>query len=504
MLRIESTKRDRVNLDGLRSSQLPFVVVAVLKLLAPHPLAFAGSTPAEASAAPDPLLLHQSDTLSVRGHLQTGFNLVAEDNLFWDLAARAAGDDEFDPDAGWLETYLEPGFSFERRLRHGSALFGMASAVASYTSGTDAFDARDTGRVTLEEGYLGYRTDLGGGRKLETSLGARTLRLGTGMLIANGGADGFERGALKFGPREAWELAGLMQISHDQLKATGFYLEPNEMASNDTSNRLAGMDLRWDGDGGGYAGLTYLHVLESEAVYPQAAPRGDGSPTFIPGGREGLNTLNFYGRTEPFDGGFQGLAFSGDLAYQGSDEIDLRAWGGRLKAEYTFADQPWRPVLAYSYQAFSGDDPNTERLERFDPLYYDGSPSAWATGSKSAMVFINSNVQSHNLSLRVTPTPRDILTLRYSHVRAHELRSPVQFGQATRLVFSDGLSTVASGVVDAHLSDDIFLEYTHVLNPNTYLTAGVSVSFPGEGIKEAAGGGAPNWAGVFLNVVINY
>ena len=187
-----------------------------------------------------------------------------------------------------------------------------------------------------------------------------------------------------------------------------------------------------------------------------------------------------------------------------NDEIDLSAWGGRVKAEYTFADQPWRPTLAYSYRVFTGDDPNTGDLERFDPLYYDGSPSAWATGSKSAMVFINSNVQSHNLSLRVTPTPSDILTLRYAHVRAHELRSPVQFGQATRVDISDELSTVVSGVTDAHLSDDVFLEYTRVINPNIYLTGGLSVSFPGDGIKAAAGGDAPSWTGAFLNVVINY
>jgi hypothetical protein len=460
--------------------------------------------PKGSPAASDPMLLHQSDSLSVRGHFQSGFNLVAEDNLFWDLAARAAGNTAFDPDARWLELFVEPGLSFERRLSPGSAFFGKVSSVASYTAGTDAFDASDTGRVTLEEGYLGFRTDFDGDWGLETSVGPRSLRLGTGMLIANGGADGFERGALKFGPREAWEMAGLLQVSKGRYKATGFYLDANEMSSNDTINRLCGVDLRWDGEGGGYAGLTYVHVLESEAPYPKAAPQGVGRPNFLPGAREGLNTLNFYGRTEPIKGLLEDLALSVDLAYQWNDEIDLRAWGGRLKAEYTFADHPWRPVLSYSYQIFTGDDPNTGRLERFDPLYYDGSPSAWATGSKSAMVFINSNVQSHNFSLRLTPTERDILTLRYAHVRAHELRSPVQFGQATRVEFSDGISTVVSGVTDPHLSDDLFLEYTRVINPNIYLTAGFSISFPGDGIKAAAGGSAPNWTGAFINVVINY
>lgn len=452
----------------------------------------------------DPMLLVESDTLSIRGHLQSGVNLVAERNLFWDLARRATGNTTFDPDAEWVESFVEPGISFESSLEGGSVLFGKVSTVASYTGSTDAFDATDTGRITLEEAFLGYRSEGIGEWEFETSVGPRPLRLGTGMLIANGGADGFERGALKFGPREAWEFAGLIKLSKGPLGITGFFLDANEMDSNDTRNELGGVDLRIDGEKGGYSGLTFLQAIQSEAPYPQAGPGGFGPPLFLPGGREGLNALNYYGRTQPFGGALEDLALSLDLAYQWNERVDLQAWGGRAMVEYTFSDARWSPTLSYHYQQFSGDDPNTPGLERFDPLYYDGSPSAWATGSKSAMVFINSNVESHNLSLRVNPTPRDILTFRYAHVRAAELRSPVQFGQATRLTFSGGNSTVVSGVTDAHLSDDFFLEYTHIINPNTFLTGGVSVSVPGNGIESAAGGDAPIWSGVFLNVVVNY
>ncbi|MCB1099955.1 MAG: hypothetical protein KDN22_30600 [Verrucomicrobiae bacterium] len=76
--------------------------------------------------------------------------------------------------------------------------------------------------------------------------------------------------------------------------------------------------------------------------------------------------------------------------------------------------------------------------------------------------------------------------------------------RATREDFSDGLSTIVTGVTDVHLSDDVFLEYTRFITPNTYLTGGVSISFPGDGTNSAAGGGAPNWTGVFLKVVIHY
>lgn len=63
---------------------------------------------------------------------------------------------------------------------------------------------------------------------------------------------------------------------------------------------------------------------------------------------------------------------------------------------------------------------------------------------------------------------------------------------------------VVSGVVDAHLADDIFLEYNRIINPNTFLTAGVSVSFPGKGIREIIDGEAPRWLGGFVNVVVSF
>ncbi len=452
----------------------------------------------------DPMLFHKSAQLTVRGHLRFGVNAVTETNLFWDLAESATGNAIFDPDAEWLESYVGPGVSFERRLSSGSTFFGKVSLIASYTAGTDAFDTGDTGRVTLEEGHLGYRKLLKNEWRLEATLGPRAFKLGTGMFIVNGGSDGFERGALKFGPREAWENAGVLQLSRRQFKGAVFYLDANELSSNDTGNRLGGFDLRWDGETGGYAGFTSLHVIESEAVYPRAGEGGQGPPIILAGAREGLNTLNFYGRAKRFKRNAVNLALAADLAYQWNGENDLEAWGGRVKAELTLADLRWRPILAYSYQLFTGDDPDTSGLERFDPLYYDGSPSAWATGSKSAMVFINSNVQSHNLSVKLTPTPRDIATLRYAHLRAHELLSPIQFGQATRVEFSDGLPTVITGVTDAHLSDDFFIEYTRIITSSIFLTCGLSVSNPGEGIERAAGGDADIWTGGFINVVINY
>ena len=63
---------------------------------------------------------------------------------------------------------------------------------------------------------------------------------------------------------------------------------------------------------------------------------------------------------------------------------------------------------------------------------------------------------------------------------------------------------VVSGVTDAHLADDLFLEWSRIVNRNTFLTAGVSVSFPGAGIDNVVGQSADPWTGGFVNVVFNF
>lgn len=298
-------------------------------------------------------------------------------------------------------------------------------------------------------------------------------------------------------------MAGIVKLSGNGLTGTAFYLDPNELPSSDAKNELAGFDLRYDGANGGYLGATFVSVLNSETPYPQAAPGGIGAPAVIPGAREGTQTLAVYGATSPFEGMLSNWNFTTDLALQRNEDIDLEAWAGRVQASYTFADMGWSPRITLGYQTFSGDDPNTAALERFDPLYYEGSPTAWATGTKSASTFINSNVNALSLALQLRPSPRDTFTARYTHIRANELRSPIQFGQATRVDTTGPTSNVVSGVTDAHLADDIFFEYSRVLNPNTFLTAGVAVSFPGKGIRNIVGN-SDSWTGGFVNVVINF
>ncbi|MCX7554367.1 alginate export family protein [Marinicella sp. S1101] len=249
--------------------------------------------------------------------------------------------------------------------------------------------------------------------------------------------------------------------------------------------------------------MTYANILTSNAAYPQAATGGAGAPSVTPGNRRGMSFFNVYYKHHFTDGMLQGWYFSADYAHQKNSRIDMEAWAGRIQARYVFRSKKYQPRMMYSHQTFSGDDPNTPSQERFDPLFFEGSPSSWATGTKSAMTFINSNVKSHQLEWSLKPSIKDTLTLRYAHIRVDKIRSPVQFGQAVRFELA-GNDNIVAGVTKPHLADDVFIEYSRILTPNKYLTAGFSVSMPGEGLDAAASRNLPNWMGGFVNIVINY
>jgi hypothetical protein len=145
----------------------------------------------------------------------------------------------------------------------------------------------------------------------------------------------------------------------------------------------------------------------------------------------------------------------------------------------------------------------TTRLERFDPLFYDGSPGGWATGSNGSFVFINTNINAHKLKLAAMPSPKDIVTFRYAHISANHKRSPLQFGQATRPDFTStaGSPGLVAGVTKRHLADDILIEYTRIVARKIFATIGVAHSWSGAGLDELAFGQSKNWTSGFLNIV---
>lgn len=305
----------------------------------------AASVAGAAAQESDPTLLHDANGLKVRWHFQLGLNAVAETNLFWDLGEFAAPESGFESDTQWLESYAKPGLSVQKSLGRASTLTGKVTGVMSYTLGTDAFDSSDTGRVTLEEAYVRFSTVFANGVATEFSAGGQEVSFGAGMLMSKGGSSGFERGSLKLGPHRAWQRAAVAKVSGHGTTGTAFYVDANEMASNELGNRLAGVDVRLDGKTGGYVGSTYARVVGSRAPYPKAAPGGVGPAEIEPEARDGLNAWNVYARTNAFAGALKNLFLTADLAYEWNPRIDLSAWAGRVQTGYAFADARGVPTL---------------------------------------------------------------------------------------------------------------------------------------------------------------
>jgi len=60
------------------------------------------------------------------------------------------------------------------------------------------------------------------------------------------------------------------------------------------------------------------------------------------------------------------------------------------------------------------------------------------------------------------------------------------------------------GVPEPELSDEIYLQYSHVFNPKLVATAFVSRSSPGNGLEAAAPQGTEAWTTIGLGLTANF
>ena len=436
----------------------------------------------------------------VQLHVDAGLQLIHERNPFWGLAEQFAPSADYQPSYGWAEGFVKPSVQFTHPLQGGQVVYGTASALASYTARDDIFLQGNTGRVLLEDAFLGLRqprseTQWG----YDLSVGAQPYRLGQGFLLSNGAGNGFERGAAVSAPRKAWGLAALGRLQGTAWSADAFYLDPNELRSGNTGTRIAGVNAAWSPGADASVGLAYFKVLESTAPYPQAPVR------IIDGGREGLQTLDLHWRFEPKEGPLAGFSAMGELALQRNARVQMQARGLGMELGYRWAGAPLAPRLSYSARYFSGDDPSTpHRLERFDALFYDGGPATWSSGGNGSFAFYNANLMVHRVRLDLTVSPQDFVNLSYWNIHAAQANSPLQYGQAGRLAIANGQIGLISGVPRRALSQELYLEHTRVLSQHLFFTWGVALAFPQEGIKAVLPAGARRWTGVLANLSYRY
>ncbi len=479
---------DSITVDGEPTAVTPPVTA----------VSSASSQSSATSPAPSDPLLFESGPTRVKVSVDAVLQQSGVTGSWWNLSERFAPDAGYKLDRAWAETWIKPGIRVDTTVSDDLTLYSGVSYVGSGNIGEDVFEQGNQGLWAVEDAYLGSRIVLPDETtSLDLSYGRQPYKIGSGMLIAVGAMNGFERGATTTFARRAWEEAGILSFHRGPFSWDGFYLNPNELRSASTNTRLAGTRFQWTPEASQVFGVAYLNVFDS--IYPYVA----APIQLIPDGRQGLNTLHLYGNWNPLIDSHPGWHLAGDYAHQWNDRIQMAADAFNVESGYTFAETPWSPRLVYAFRSFTGDDPNTVRYEKFDPLFYEGAPPLWATGSNGSFSFLNSNVLTHRISLNLTINPQNFMAFYYWHVRANQVNSPVQFGQAGRIQPSGGEPQLVAGVPDSHLSDDFYAEYTRVITPNIFFTTGFAASIPGDGLRELVVD-AKTWLGGLMNVTVKY
>jgi hypothetical protein len=461
------------------------------------PAAASESLDNSSSAVEDPLG-YTNDRVKVKFSIAGVAQANGVTGSWWNLSDTFAPSANYKADRAWGESWIKPGITTEFLWNDTARLYSGLSYVGSGNIGRDVFEQGNRGLFAIEDGYFGMRVgepeELS---ELDISYGRQQYKIGSGMLISVGAYNGFERGATTSFARRAWEEAGLVKWSKGPFSIDGFYLNPNELRSSDTQTRLAGAKSEWAWGESQTVGFAYMNVFESTLPYVAAPVQ------LIPNGRQGLNTVHVFNRWNPVKELSPAFYFAGDYAYQWNDRINMssNAFSGEIGNQ--LRSLPFAPKLAYTFRSFEGDDPSTTRYEKFDPLFYEGSPVSWATGSNGSFSFINSNVQSHKFFTSLNVSERDTLSFHYWHILADELNSPIQFGQAGRLAVVGGEPQLVSGVANRHLSDDFYLENFRIISPNMFLTTGFAVSIPGSGLRQLINDPA-TWYGGLVSFAFQY
>jgi hypothetical protein len=433
----------------------------------------------------DPLLITYANG-TVKFSFEANLTAFYSDNTYWGAANILLPGSQVD--YFWGESFAKGGVRIDHRLSDAFKVYAGASAVVSLTADEDIVGTKDVAALSMDEIYGGVRFEQpgDGGAFLDLSAGSQPYTVGTGMLIGDGAPEGSARGAVTIAPFRAWDVAAIARAGYGNWEVHAFYLDADEIYDPDTYTTLAGGKIEYKLRPNEFFGVVGGTVLESESTYQRAVAGGAGS-AIIPDAREGLNFINAYGRFNPFGDQLPGFYVSGDFAYEWNNRIDMEAWGARVGAGYTFADLPFTPTLSYNFHTMSGDDAGTAQYEGFDPLFNSGAD--WALGGNTALIFGNSNVNVHRIGLNLAITPRDLVGLKYFHIRTNQVQSPIPVDPS--YVPPSGLASVQG--LSKEISNDFAIDYTRVITKNMFFNAAFLYSKPGTLLERFAGQPLPDW-----------
>ena len=145
----------------------------------------------------------------------------------------------------------------------------------------------------------------------------------------------------------------------------------------------------------------------------------------------------------------KGWSLSGEFIEQGQN-----LWEGEgyyAQGAYQWKDAPWAPRVSYRYSHLSGDDLDTVEREDFQPLAYGSTDwGTWYQGEITGNYPLeNSNLNTHQARLQVTPTEELKLNVLYYHFTLDETHI---FGTPlTDDDFGDEVNVTADWTVTEHV-----------------------------------------------------
>jgi hypothetical protein len=373
----------------------------------------------------------------------------------------------------WIEGYIEPGFGGIFQLSDTPLYpYGAVSYLMSGTDGHDIYNSGTRGYGDFEKLYAGLIWDLPSKNALvDVSVGKQVYQLRDGFLLSKIPVSTSigERAALYLGPRLTSENTALVRARAFDFGLDAFLIEPSEIDEIATDTQLAGINLQHQFSTVD-AAFTYFYVPESKSTY--RTPDGRRLP------REGLRTFNpSLSMRKPF--GLDGSWIKAEYACQTHEDFDMSAQAGYVWVGYQAQNWSWRPALSYRWSMFSGDDPETQTFERFDPLF-SGGLGNFLPGIVFSKAYKNANLITNRATFSVKPMDSLELILDYFHHRADDLNNLGGIGPLQTLQSKD-------------IGQEVTLTAFHCIGKHLFFQGIASAGIPGEAIDQAVGGGAKNW-----------
>ncbi|WP_374329886.1 alginate export family protein [Aestuariivirga sp.] len=384
----------------------------------------------------------------------------------------------------WVEGFLHYGIYGITPVNDNFYVYGGLSSISSGSKGQELFTDQTRGYTFFEDAYAGFitgKTDEKGNRlSFNFSAGRQKFQLANAFLIANTAANGWDRAALQANARWAADMLVLAQLRYNSTKFEAFYVEPDELPVINTNTGLAGVNIEARPISGMMTGASYVTALKGDYAY--YGPDGQ-----VIGTRDGLNVYDLRATYTPNPPNAPGPFFGIEGAIQNHRDFDMFATAGYAELGYSFIDKTWSPSISYRLGYFSGDDPDTETYERWDPLLSGGNGEQWVQGSSMFKVVQDSNVIAQRIQGRFRPLPTVEVVPQLWAFTAPSLDN---LGGNPALSFLDSHNYG----YEANITVKWFP------NPNWYVHGMLAYTVPGEAVQDALDHKADDWFAAMLFV----